>query len=174
MGKKILVPLDGTEKGEAVIPRLEELVLGSIPDTESEITLVKVIPITNCNVLTHDERAQLPYTESDREELTRESQEYLERVAAKLRVKGFKVKTMVRIGQPAKEIVKAAHETDANLIAMATHGRNGIIRWPKGSVPDKVIRLENKIPVLAVHPKQKEEESSVLSIRSLRSLAKHS
>jgi nucleotide-binding universal stress UspA family protein len=174
MEKRILVALDGTEIGEAVIPKLEELVLGSIPNGESEITLVNVVPIVNYNVLTHDERAQLPYTESDRKELTQESEAYLEKVAAKLRIKGFNVKTMVRMGQAAEEIVKAAHETDANLIAMATSGRSGIIRWAIGSVSDKVIRLEGKIPVLAVHAKQKEEESSVLPLGSLRSLMKHS
>jgi nucleotide-binding universal stress UspA family protein len=173
MEKRILVPLDGTESGEAVIPKLEELILGSIPKSDSEVTLIQVIPIVNYNVLTHDERAQLTYTESDQKELSQEAHGYLEKTAEKLRNKGFTVKTLVKMGPAAEEIVKAAHETNANLIAMSTHGHSGIIRWAIGSVSDRVIKLEGKIPVLAVHATKKGEESSVLPLGSLQSLMKH-
>jgi hypothetical protein len=57
---------------------------------------------------------------------------------------------------------------------MSTRGRSGVIRWAIGSVTDKVIRLEGKIPVLAVHADQKGERSSVLPLNSLQSLMKHS
>lgn len=174
MEERILVPLDGTEVGEAVLPKLENLVLKSVPGAEAEVTLLRVIPIVNYNVLTHDERAQLPYTEGDQKELEQKAQGYLEKVAGKLRGKGFTVKTMVKIGPAAEEIVRAAHETNANLIAMSTHGRSGVVRWAIGSVADKVIRLEGKIPVLAVHATRKEEESSILPLGSLQSLVKHS
>lgn len=174
MAKKILVTLDGTKEAEAILPKLEELVLGNLRGPESEITLVRVIPIVNFNVLSEDERAQLPYTESDLKELTGEAQTYLDKMATNLRVKNFNVNTMVRVGQVANEIVKAAREISADLIAMATSGRSGIIRWAIGSVSDRVIRLEGKIPVLAVHAKPKEEKTSVLLPGSLQSLTKHS
>jgi len=173
MVERILVPLDGTEVGEAVLPKLEDLVLRNVPVADAEVTLLRVIPIVNFNVLTRDERAQLPYTESDKKELNQNALVYLEKVARKLRKKGFNVKSMVRTGPAAEEIVKVAHETNANLIAMATHGRSGIIRWAIGSVADKVIRLEGKIPVLAVRATEKGEESPVLPLGSLQSLMKH-
>ena len=174
MTKRILVALDGTKEGETIVPKLEELILGKLHGSESEITLVRVVPIVNFNVLSEDERAQLPYTESDRKELTDEAQSYLEKVANNLRVKNFNVNTMVRIGQAANEIVNAAHEINADLIAMATSGKGSLIRWAIGSVSDKVIRLEGKIPVLAVHAKPKKDETSVLLPGSLQSLTKHS
>jgi nucleotide-binding universal stress UspA family protein len=174
MEERILVPLDGTEVGEAVLPKLETLVLKSVPGMEAEVTLLRVIPIVNYNVLTTDERAQLPYTESDQKELDKNAHDYLEKVAGKLRSRGFRVNTMVKTGPTAEEIVKAAHETDADLIAMSTHGRSGIIRWAIGSVTDKVIRLEGKIPVLALHATKDGEESPVLPLGSLQSLMKHS
>ena len=59
MDKKILVPLDGTEAGEVVLPKLEELVLKSITGAEAELTFLKVLPIVNYDVLTTDQRAQL-------------------------------------------------------------------------------------------------------------------
>jgi nucleotide-binding universal stress UspA family protein len=174
MEKRILVPLDGTEAGEAVLSKLESLILKDVPATEAEITLLRVIPIVNYNVLTTDKRAQLPYTEGDQKELNQNASDYLGKVAEKLKISGFSVKTMIKIGPAAEEIVNAAHETNANLIAMSTHGRSGVIRWAIGSVTDKVIRLEGKIPVLALHATDKGKENSVLPLGSLQSLVKHS
>jgi nucleotide-binding universal stress UspA family protein len=170
---RILVPMDGTTVGEAVLPKLENLVLSNVPHTEAEVLLLKVNSIVNFNVLTNDKRAQLPYAESDQKELDEKSLSYLEAIAQKMRAKGFNVSTMVKTGTVAEEIVKVARETKANLIAMATHGRTGIVRWAIGSTADKVVRLEGKIPVFAVQADQK-EESPVLTMGSLQSMVKHS
>ena len=171
MERKILVPLDGTVVGEAVLPKLENLVLKDLPGPDVEITVLRVIPVVNYNVLTDDERAQLPYTEADREELTRTASDYLAGVQGTLIRKRFRVKTMVRVGHAAEEIVKAAREMDASLIAMSTHGRSGVIRWAIGSVSDRVLRLEGKIPVLAIRAGDKSKET--LPVDSLQSLMKH-
>jgi nucleotide-binding universal stress UspA family protein len=173
METRILVPLDGTEVGEAVLPKLESVVLRDIPGAETKVTLLRVIPIVNYNVLTTDKRAQLPYTESDQKELNQNASDYLEEVAGQLKGKGFNVKTMVKTGIVAEEIVNAAHETNANLIAMSTHGRSGVIRWAIGSIAEEVIRLEGTIPVLALHATKKEEKGSIVSLGSLQSLMKH-
>lgn len=173
MEKKILVPLDGTAVGEAILPKLESLVLEYVPSDKAEVVLLKVNSIVNFDVLTHDKRAQLPYNEEDQMKLNIESQAYLNKIADPLRAKGFNVKTMVRTGTVAEEIVAAAHEVKANLIAMSTHGRSGIIRWAIGSVADQVVRLEGSIPVLAVHTSEK-EQSTVLPMSSLQSLVKNS
>lgn len=173
MEKKILVPLDGTDVGEAVFSKLESIVLKGIPNADVEITLLKVIPIVNFNTLTTDKRAQLPYTAEDTEEQNKNANSYLGKTAEKLRQRGFRVTTMVRIGSAAEEIVKAAHETNASLIAMSTKARSGIIRWAVGSVTDEVIRLEGKIPVLAMHAGPPATETSVLPVGSLQSLLKH-
>jgi len=173
MNVKILVPMDGTTVGEAVLPKLENLVLQYVPNTEAEVILVRVISTVNFNVLTHDKRAQLPYTESDQKELHDQASSYLEEVANKLRAKNFSVRTMIRVGTVAEEIVQAAHETNANLIAMSTHGRTGIVRWAIGSTADQVIRLEGQIPVFAVQANKK-EESPVIPMGSLQSMVKHS
>ena len=53
------------------------------------------------------------------------------------------------IGRPEEEIMKATDETNADLIAMSTHGHSGVIRWALGSITDKVLRAE-KIPILMV------------------------
>lgn len=173
MEKTILVPLDGTPEAETILPKLENLVLQHVPSTEAQVILLRVNSIVNFNVLTHDKRAQLPYTDADQQKLDAESTSYLEKIATTLRVKGYNVVTMVRTGTVAEEIVAVAHETNANLIAMSTHGRGGFIKWAIGSTADSVIRLEGKIPVLAVQANEK-DQSSVLPMGSLQSLVKHS
>jgi nucleotide-binding universal stress UspA family protein len=173
MKVKILVPMDGTSVGEAVLPKLESLVLQNAPHTRTEVVLVRVISAVNFNVLTHDKRAQLPYTESDRKELSEQASDYLESIAKQLRGKGFTVGTMVKTGTVAEEIVSAAREIKANMIAMSTHGRTGFVRWAIGSTSDQIIRLEGKIPVLAVQANEK-EQSSVIPMGSLQSMVKHS
>jgi nucleotide-binding universal stress UspA family protein len=69
-----------------------------------------------------------------------EAEEYLAPIAAKLRNKAVRVEGRVRRGHPADEIVAAARETGADLIAMSTHGRGGLGRLVFGSVAQAVLR----------------------------------
>ena len=171
--ERILVPLGGTAMGEAVIPHLEFLVLDRAPRQEAEVTLLHVLPIINFNVLTTDERAQLPYTEDDRDKLYRNAYSYLEEVALRLRQKGFHVSTEVKMGHIAEEIVKLANDINANLIAMSTHKQSGITRWAKGSITDQVITLESKIPVLTLHVEREHKKNSFFSLHSLQTILKY-
>jgi nucleotide-binding universal stress UspA family protein len=50
------------------------------------------------------------------------------------------VTVTVRDGHPAPETLDAADELDADLLAIATHGRSGVERMLMGSVAEKVIR----------------------------------
>ncbi len=52
-------------------------------------------------------------------------------------------------GDPAKELVKAAGDEQADLIVMATHGRSGLERLVMGSVAERVVRLA-PCPVLTI------------------------
>jgi nucleotide-binding universal stress UspA family protein len=173
MEQRILVPLDGTEVGEAVLPKLEDLVLKTVPLMDTQVTLLKVISQMNYNMLTEDEDAQLPINQDELKDRTQESQDYLGKVAEGLRAKGIRVNTAVTVGRAAEEIVKTARAMNANLIAMSTHGRSGIIRWAIGSVTGKVMRLEGKIPVLAVKASPEKAGAPVLPMESLQSLMKH-
>lgn len=153
MYEKILVPLDGSEVAEAALPNIEDLALKMAPKTEIEVTLLQVVSTITYNVLTDDVRAQIPYTESEMAQIKHKALDYLEKVAAGMRGKGIKVQTMVSAGHAAEEIIKAAYETGANLIAMSTHGRSGLKRWALGSIADKVLH-ESDIPTLIVRAKR--------------------
>ena len=69
------------------------------------------------------------------------AQEYLDGVAARLKMQGIKVQTQVALGQsPATTILEMAERLGVDLIALETHGRRGLSRLLLGSVADKVLR----------------------------------
>jgi nucleotide-binding universal stress UspA family protein len=58
-------------------------------------------------------------------------------------------RTLLREGEPAAEILAAAREEHALLIAMGTHGRRGLAHALLGSVAERVVR-DSDVPVLTV------------------------
>lgn len=149
MYERILVPLDGSKVGEAALPSVEHLALKLAPGNGVEITLLQVISDLTFDFLTEDDAAQLPYNQTDLTQIKGLAQKYLGKIAEGLRDKGIKVQVRVTEGHAAEEIIKAAQEINADLIAMSTHGRSGLGRWAMGSITDKVLH-ESKIPVLTV------------------------
>jgi nucleotide-binding universal stress UspA family protein len=155
MYERILVPLDGSRVGEAALSDVENLASKLAPNTQVEIILLQVISDLTYDYLTDDIAAQLPYNETDMKKIRKMSQNYLNKLAKGLRDKGFKVSTMVSEGHAAEEIKNAAQKTNADLIAMSTHGRSGFRRWAMGSITDKVLH-DSTIPVLTVRARQKD------------------
>ncbi len=60
--------------------------------------------------------------------------------------------TVLLIGNPAEEIIKAEHDYASDLVVMATHGRTGVAHLVLGSVAERVVR-ESVCPVLTIRPK---------------------
>ena len=149
MYERILVPLDGSEVGEAALPYVEELVSKLSPEVKVKVTLLQVITSTTHYVVAGETSARIPYTQKELEQIKRKARDYLKRAGEGLISKRVAVKTKVVIGKAAEEISKAADEINADLIAMSTHGRSGISRLAFGSVTDKVLREGSK-PVLMV------------------------
>jgi len=62
---------------------------------------------------------------------------------------GIKVEHRLVEGEPAREILRQAQETKADVIVMGTHGRTGLSRLVMGSVAELVVR-KSSCPVLTV------------------------
>ncbi|MFQ6026712.1 MAG: universal stress protein, partial [Dehalococcoidia bacterium] len=88
--------------------------------------------------------------------LTRQSEEYLEKVAKSLRDRQLTVSSSLRSGNPAEEIARAAGGNPDTLIAMSTHGWSGVARWFLGSVTNKVLRATTN-PLLIVRTQPPEQ-----------------
>ncbi len=72
--------------------------------------------------------------------------EYLEGVASKLAGTGVEVSYKVDVGDPRKDIDRAAH--DADLIVLCTHGRSGFDRLRHGNIAEHVMRHVDKPSLL--------------------------
>ena len=141
---KALVPLDGSKEGEAVIPYVEELAL----KLKAEVILLQVLS-TSYQAITAERYGYVSYTAQQMESDKAFARNYLEKVGARLKRKGMTVKSEVRLGIAAEEIIKLADEMYADVVAMSTHGRSGIGRWVFGSVADRVLH-EGNTPLLLV------------------------
>jgi nucleotide-binding universal stress UspA family protein len=132
MYKRALVPLDGSPVAETIIP----FILDIAGPLDMEVVLLRVIEPIPPMVIEASRHVTLEDVEARRID----AEEYLAPIAVELRNKGVKVESRVRRGHPAEEIVTAARETDADLIAMSTHGRGGLGRLVFGSVAQAVLR----------------------------------
>jgi nucleotide-binding universal stress UspA family protein len=92
---------------------------------------------------------ELGYIEpADRENCFLQAERLLERTEARVPA-GVRVENVLREGEAANEICKAAELFGADLILMGTHGRSAIGRMILGSVANAVVR-KAACPVLTV------------------------
>jgi nucleotide-binding universal stress UspA family protein len=139
MYKRALIPLDGSSMAERILPFLVQIA-GPL---DLEVVLVRVMP----PIAPHAIEGTTYFTVDDVAARLAEAREYLAPLAADLRGRGVRATTDARHGEPVREIVAAAREHDADMIAMTTHGRSGVSRLLFGSVAEAVLR-EAEIPVL--------------------------
>jgi nucleotide-binding universal stress UspA family protein len=139
--KRVLVALDGSTACESVLRFLLEIA-GPLDMT---IMLLHVLEPIAPQVLDANPKVIV----EDVEARTKDAEEYLAPIAAALRTQGVDTSWAVRRGRPADEILAAAKESGAELIAMATHGRTGIGRLLFGSVAETVLR-HAPVPVFMI------------------------
>ncbi len=120
--ERILVPLDGTEQGFSILPVVREFARLF----RSEVILFH----DNRNLTKSGGRAK-----GDNAGLRIEAQH------ARLVDEGIRVSMQYTdAGRTAKDILKAVSTSNADLIAMTTHGRKGIDRVAFGSVVEHLLR----------------------------------
>ena len=143
MYKKILVPLDGSELAEAVLPHAEALAKLD----NSEIIILKVSDMPLNHFLARD-----PFTaETIRKNAEKESEKYVYKKVTSILKIHIKASGMVKEGSVPDMILEAAEQTHADMIAMSTHGRTGLLRWLMGSIADTIVS-HTHIPVMLIHP----------------------
>ena len=151
----ILVPLDGTDVAEGILPWVSRIA------KKANIPLV-LLTVVDPNSIEYPSGAPLSSQSSTREDWTifRDQIEESSRIhtldtlnamAARLRDNGVSAEAKATLGNPAEQILRASEEEGCGLIAMSTHGRNLIGRSILGSVTDKVLH-SSSVPVLTVTP----------------------
>jgi nucleotide-binding universal stress UspA family protein len=117
--KRILVPLDGRERAEAVVP----VVAALARDTGAAVRLLRIFPVPS-HVMTPQGRV---VASVDQEMARLESRALSDFAPAEMELTGLPVETIVRYGDPTEEIVHEAQAFGADLIAL-TSGRHGRVR----------------------------------------------
>jgi nucleotide-binding universal stress UspA family protein len=126
--RKILVPLDGSDRSARILPLAEAFA----QHYGSQLHLIRVVP--------PDETSPEPGAQPTRV-TSADALASLEVYAAVLRNTSLAVRCSTPLERsPAEAILVAAEADDVDLIAMTTHGYSGLDRWLFGSVAEKVMR----------------------------------
>lgn len=124
--KKILVSTDGSPESESAFAAIMPLVRAYAPE------------VAVLYVFEHPESSFMPPAR-------------VAKACGALRSANVDAWLELREGKPAEEILRAAREKKADLIAISTHGRRGVVRVIAGSVAEEVLR-KTEIPLLVTRP----------------------
>ncbi|MEO8257960.1 MAG: universal stress protein [Acidobacteriota bacterium] len=135
MYKRILVAIENSAADRTILAHAGDLALL----TGAELLLVHV---ADGWAARHFD--QLKLRESEEMQADRA---YLDRVGGELAGRGLTVATLLAMGDPATELIRAAEQHQVDLIAMSTHGHRFIADLLHGTTADRVRHLV-KVPVL--------------------------
>lgn len=145
MSQTVVVPLDGSELAEVALPWAAALA----QQRGLSLTLVRVVPWPD---IPAGEFGGYFSPEVYDEVLAAErgaAQEYLDRKQSELQTPTLQVNTVIREGMAAEGIHDVADEMGAYAVAMASHGRGGVVRLVLGSVAERLLQ-QATLPVLLV------------------------
>lgn len=149
MYDKIMVPLDGSDLAECVIPHVEAIISAF---KTSQVALVRVVNPVRLPVSV-PAQGEYGFTEKDREQMNlnrkKAADDYLAKMSGSLIHAGTKVAGVVLEGNPVAMLTDYATNTAVDLIVIASHGRSGISRWVMGSVAERIVRM-SCAPVMMV------------------------
>jgi nucleotide-binding universal stress UspA family protein len=146
MFKKILLPLDGSERAERALDPAFQLA----EQFGGEVILLRVA-VPEPVLASLPGLSSRPYGLYDAE-LRRDQEEaeaYLSALELQRRGAGVPIHTETISGAPAEMIATVAQEKAVDLIVMSTHGRSGVSRLLYGSVAEAVLRGA-RLPILLI------------------------
>jgi nucleotide-binding universal stress UspA family protein len=164
MYKRLLIPLDGSERAEAILAHLTPF----LARFNSELTVLVAVETPNVEQLD-----MFPKGAVDDMLAAAEGNafDYAESVTNRLNQQGLQAHGTVRRGRPADVILDMAEEVDADLVAMSSHGYGGWKHLLHGSTAEQVLRA-SRAPVLVVksyeHTEVESDPLRQLPLRPLR------
>ena len=164
--QRILVPLDGSQRAENVLPIITQLAHFH----KSQIHLVQVVQ-------TPEMARQMPPAREDIDLSNRvvarnreEAERYLEQVKSRSYLEGIAVQThLITSDNAAVALHQLEEQEHIDMVALSAHGYSGNHQWPYGSMVNNFI-LYGKVPLLIVQdlPAKQEPTSPELLIKRTR------
>jgi nucleotide-binding universal stress UspA family protein len=152
---RILLPLDGSERAESVLPLVTDLARSF----GATVTLARIVPFPG-GIYFGSPYAPMVAAETFDDTMARDrdaAKAYLQMVADRLRAAGVAAETVIQDGDATSRLLRLLADTQFDLVVMATHGRTGIPRFVLGSVAERMIEAS---------------QTPVLLVRSLQAIAK--
>ncbi|AZH26612.1 universal stress protein [Haloplanus aerogenes] len=139
MYEDILLPTDGSESMDAVIDHAADIA------ARRDATVHALYVIDDRSFLTLQEEMKGDVVDG----LRAEGETATTAVASRLEADGVTVRTAIRKGNPADEVLDYVEEVGIDLVVMGTHGAD-YERNMLGSVSQKVVTMSD-VPVLTVN-----------------------
>ena len=146
MYKNILVPLDGSELAECVLPHVESIAKGC---GVQDVVFLRVVEPFYMPSGGDDGGFSADDVKRINSENRAAAENYLGQLVNRTKYDGITIQSEVMAGRAADSIADYATKNAVDLITIATHGRSGVSRWVWGSVADRVLRSAC-VPVLMV------------------------
>jgi len=151
MYKTILVPLDGSKRAEAIMPHVEELA----KNYHAKVVLLRIAE-RSYFIPGYHETINIGNIESYQQEYERrkkDAETYLAAWQGEFREKGIESKIVIGNGEIVSDILNTASQENADIIAIASHGRTGLSRAFYGSVAAGVLNGADR-PLLIIRSRQ--------------------
>jgi nucleotide-binding universal stress UspA family protein len=157
--QRVLVPLDGSQRAECVLPLAKRLAVSR----NSQLLLVHI-------VVKPEIPRHTPLSEEERQLVDRltglnqtRAAEYLERLRAQF---SPDVETRVLVSHaPAESLQDVVEQENADLVMLSAHGQTGGTRWPYGSIALNLIAY-GTTPLLIAQDLSPEEMERALTKRA--------
>jgi nucleotide-binding universal stress UspA family protein len=140
--KRILVPLDGRETAEAVVP----VVAALARDSGAAVRLLRIFPVPSEVVMSQGRMV----ASVDQEMARLESRALSDFAPAEIELAGLPVETVVRYGDPVEEIAHEADAFGADLIALGA-GRHGRLRSVLAPGTAQRLQARTETPTLVLY-----------------------
>ncbi len=138
---KILVPTDGSDYADAAAKKA----LDVAKLLNAEVTILSIVDVGSMAYAVEAGKNALEFKYNEKA-----ADAAVQKIARVGKDMGLQVKTLIRQGSPANEIIEESKNHD--LIVMGSLGRTGLSHLIMGSVAEKVVRFAS-CPVLVVRKK---------------------
>ncbi|HPR42428.1 MAG TPA: universal stress protein [Candidatus Methanofastidiosa archaeon] len=139
----MVVPVSGSEASQAAAKKAVEI--ASIFGSEIlAIHVIKLFDIKKFGDMSHEDEMTI------RHKMRTSGEGYLNYMKELAKKSGLEIRTFLKEGVPAEEIVDLAKAEGADLIIIGSIGGTGLRKQIIGSTTDRVIRWASGTPVLVI------------------------